>query len=281
MSTATCRASVSSLLFVPGDRFDRFDKAVATGASGVILDLEDAVAPQNKAAAREAIFRWLSSSHAESAEIIVRINGTEAQWHDEDLRFVSELPSSVTIMCPKSEPDTVRDIARRIDGRHALYALVETVAGVLGLRDMATVMGLDRFAFGNVDFGVDAGITVGDEEMELAAVRTMFVLESRLAGLPAPVDGVSLELRDQARISEHAARAKRFGFGGKLCIHPAQVRPVNAMFGPSAAEIEWARIVLEKFGASGGSAVAHDGEMIDRPVAERAARILASVPATR
>lgn len=95
------------------------------------------------------------------------------------------------------------------------------------------------------------------------------------------LSGVSLELRDQARISEHAARAKRFGFGGKLCIHPAQILPVNATFCPSTAEIEWTRNVLAKFGASGGSAVAHEGEMIDRPVAERAARILASVPSTR
>lgn len=113
----------------------------------------------------------------------------------------------VTIMCPKSEPDTVRDVARRIDGPHALYALVETVAGVPDLRDMATVRGLHRLAFGNINFGVDAGITVGEDEMELAAVRTMFVLELSLAGLPARVDGVSLELWDQARISHLASRS--------------------------------------------------------------------------
>lgn len=276
MSTTTGRAPVNSFLFVPGDRFDRFDKAVATGAHGVILDLEDAVAPQNKASARDAILRWLASDRAGSAEIIVRINGIETEWHDEDLCFVSGLPPSITLMCPKSEPRSLRDVAVRIDARRAIYALVETVAGVLGLRDMATVNGLHRFAFGNVDFGVDAGIAVGDDEIELAAVRTMFVLESRLAGLPAPVDGVSLELKDPSRISEHAARAKRFGFGGKLCIHPAHVLPVNATFGPSTAEIEWARNVLAKFEASGGSAVAYEGEMIDRPVAERAARVLAA-----
>lgn len=257
MNTAITRASTGSLLFVPGNRLDRFDKAVATGAAGVILDLEDAVAPQNKAAARNAISSWISTGNAARTEVIVHINGAGAHWHDEDISFVSELPASVAIMCPKSELTSLRDVARRIDSRRALYGLVETVAGVLGLREMAEVKGLHRFAFGNVDFGIDAGITVGDDELELAAVRTMFVLESRFAGLPPPVDGVSLELKDQSRISEHAARAKRFGFGGKLCIHPDQVHPVNAAFGPSTAEVEWARNVLEKFDASAGSAVAY------------------------
>ena len=237
--------------------------------------------PHRSRSPPEATHRWLTPDRAGSAEIIIRINGIDAKSHDDDLRYVSELPSSVAIMCPKSEPRTLRDVARRIDGRHELYALVETVAGVLGLRDMATVKGLQRFAFGNIDFGVDSGITVSDEEIALAAVRTMFVLESRLGGLPAPVDGVSLELRDQARISEHAARAKRFGFGGKLCIHPAQVLPVNETFAPSAAEIEWARNVLARFDSSGGSAIAYEGETIDRPVAERASRILKSVSSTR
>ncbi|MGH7463247.1 MAG: CoA ester lyase, partial [Longimicrobiales bacterium] len=103
-----------------------------------------------------------------------------------------------------------------------------------------------------------------------------FVLESRFARLPAPVDGVSLELIDPDRMAVDAARAKRFGFGGKLCIHPRQVAAVNAVFQPSAAELSWARGVLAAFDASGGAAVSYEGKMIDRPVAERARQLLRS-----
>ena len=145
---------------------------------------------------------------------------------------------------------------------------------------MACVPGLTRFAFGNVDFGVDAGITPDEEEIELAAVRTAFVLESRLAGLPAPIDGVSLEVSDTQRMARHAARARRFGFGGKLCIHPRQVIEVNASFMPSEADIAWARGVLAAFEASGGAAVAHHGLMVDLPVAERARQLLLNVQAS-
>jgi citrate lyase subunit beta/citryl-CoA lyase len=264
-----------SLLFVPGDRADRFDKAAASGAHGMLLDLEDAVAPKAKAGARTAVAAWLAGRTAGGAQAVVRINGVGTDWHDDDLQWVASLPAGVGVMCPKSEPGSLSAVATRIGGKRPLYALVETVAGVLGLRAMAAVPGLTRFAFGNVDFGVDAGITPDEDEIELAVVRTAFVLESRLAGLPAPVDGVSLEVSDTARMARHAARARRFGFGGKLCIHPRQVTEVNAAFRPSVADIAWAQGVIAAFEASGGAAVADGGQMIDLPVAERARQLLA------
>jgi len=266
---------VRSLLFVPCDRADRFEKAAASGAHAVLLDLEDAVAPEAKNNARAAAGNWLNGRADGGAQVVVRINGAGTDPHDDDLRWVADLPVSVAVMCPKSEPDSLPAVAARLCARRPLYALVETVAGVTGLRIMAVVPGLTRFAFGNVDFGVDAGITPDEDEIELAAVRTAFVMESRLAGLPAPVDGVSLEVSDAARIARHAARARRFGFGGKLCIHPRQVAEVNAAFKPSEGDIAWARGVLAAFDASGGAAVAHGGQMIDRPVAERARQLLA------
>lgn len=264
-----------SLLFVPGDRVERFDKAVASGAQGVLLDLEDAVAPGGKAAARDAVAGWIARRPAGGAPAMVRINGAGTPWHEDDLRFVAQLPVAVGLMCPKAEPATLPAVAARLGAGRALYALVETVAGVLGLRSLAATPGLTRIAFGNVDFGIDAGITPGEDEVELAAVRTMLVLESHLAGLPAPMDGVSLEVSDAERMAQHAARARRFGFGGKLCIHPRQVGAVHAAFLPSAGDIAWARGVLAAFDASGGAAVAFEGKMVDRPVAERARQLLA------
>ena len=268
--------TLRSLLFVPGDRPERFDKAAASGAHAVLLDLEDAVAPAAKSSARTAVADWLSADTAGAPQAMVRINAVDSDWHEDDLRLIAGLPATVGVMLPKSEPQTLQAVAAQLGAGRLLYALVETVAGVLGLRTMAAMPGVNRFAFGNIDFGVDAGITVGEDEAELAAVRTAFVLESRFAGLPAPVDGVGLELSDADRMSLHAARAKRFGFGGKLCIHPRQVGAVNAVFEPSQAELSWARGVLAAFEASGGSAVSYEGKMIDRPVAEHARRLLQS-----
>lgn len=284
MHGATCAPTpLRSLLFVPGDRADRFDKAAASGAHAVLLDLEDAVAAQGKASARHAVADWIvrqaDTYRPGAARPVVRINGICTDWHAEDLRMIGQLPSCVGVMLPKSEPAALACVAARLDSVRPLYALVETVDGVLGLSAMAQVPGLHRFAFGNIDFGVDAGITPGEDEMELAAVRTAFVLASRGARLPAPVDGVGLETLDPVRMEADAARARRFGFGGKLCIHPRQVAAVNAAFRPSAADQAWARGALAAFEASGGAVVAHAGQMVDRPVAERARRLLADAQA--
>lgn len=185
-------------------------------------------------------------------QAIVRINAVDADWHADDLRLVAQLPPEVGVMLPKSEPDTLPAVAAAF-GSRCLYALVETAVDVLGLQAMATTAGVHRLAFGNVDFGLDTGIVVDDDEIELAAVRTAFVLASRAAALPAPIDGVSLDTADQTRMAVDAVRAKRFGFGGKLCIHPCQVNAVNAAFHPSATEMEWARGVMAAFESAGGA----------------------------
>lgn len=263
-----------SLLFVPGDRAERFGKAEASGAHGVLLDLEDAVAPDAKPGARLSVASWLIERPDVRVHAIVRINSMGSIWFEDDLCWVADLPPSVGVMLPKSEPHSLPTVAARLDGIRPLYALVETVSGVLGLRAMAQVQGLTRLAFGNLDFGMDAGINPGDDEIEFASVRSAFVLESRLAGLPAPVDGVSLETSDAEVIAKHAARSRRFGFGGKLCIHPRQVAPINTAFLPTEADVVWAQNVIAAFDASGGGVVALDGEMVDRPVAERARQIL-------
>jgi citrate lyase subunit beta/citryl-CoA lyase len=151
--------------------------------------------------------------------------------------------------------------------------LVETVRGVLNLANLCGVAGLARLAFGTVDFQVDAGID-GDGE-ELDAVRTMLVLQSKAAGLAAPVDGVSTDLGDDAGLATNAARSRRFGFGGKLCVHPRQVATVNAAFAPKSAEIAWARRVMAALDGAHG-AVAVDGKLVDKPIVDRARLVLAA-----
>jgi citrate lyase subunit beta/citryl-CoA lyase len=133
---------------------------------------------------------------------------------------------------------------------------------------------VSQFAFGNLDFGVDGGVT--ETANELDPVRLQIVLESRLAGLLPPIDGVTTFWSDLAAFSAAVGRTKALGFGAKLCIHPAQVKPVNEGFLPTPEEVDWARRVMDAAGA--GGAVALDGKMIDAPVMRRAEFILAGVP---
>src|SRR5690606_21829985 len=127
--------------------------------------------------------------------------------------------------------------------------------------------------FGTIDFQVDLGMRDADED-DLLPFRTQFVLESRLASIGAPIDGVSTAIDDAERLAHDVQRARRLGFGGKLCIHPRQVAQVNALFAPNDDEIAWAKRVLEAAASAGGAAVAVDGRMVDKPVMLRAEAIL-------
>lgn len=258
-----------SYLFVPGDRPERFSKALDTGADAVVIDLEDAVAPEAKQAARESLQRWLST--ADLTRLIVRVNAVNTPWHVEDVDMVGASGIS-TMMLPKSDSARqLADVAARLPSQMRIVALIETVTGVVAMREIANAPSVMRLAFGTVDFCGDAGIEgLG---VELDYVRSHMVIESRYAGLPAPIDGVTLELDDPARLTEHVATARRFGFGGKLCIHPRQVDPVNNGFAPSEDERRWASRVLAASREHPQGAFAVDGKLVDRPVIERARRI--------
>jgi citrate lyase subunit beta/citryl-CoA lyase len=257
-----------SLLFVPGNRPERFDKAAASGAHHVILDLEDAVAPEAKAEARAAVAAWLAAGRQ---AVVVRINGADTPWFRDDLSMVQAAPSAGAVV-PKADAATLPEVAAALPGRH-LIALLETVKGWMELDRLAAVPGLSRIAFGSIDFALETGIV--DEGDAMTSIRTRIVLASCHAGLAAPVDGVSVEVNDEALMRRHALRSLQLGFGGKLCIHPRQVAAVNAAFRPEPSQVDWALRVLAAFEASGGAATAVDGKMVDKPVVEQARRIAA------
>ncbi|MNX53423.1 (3S)-malyl-CoA thioesterase [compost metagenome] len=259
-----------SLLFVPGDRPERYARAIASGAHEVILDLEDAVAPGAKAQARAAAAAWLAAG----GQAYVRINAADTDWHQDDLAAVREAPGA-GLMLPKADAASLAHVLRAMPGRRVI-ALLETVDGYMDLQALARLPGLARIAFGSVDFAADSGIS--DTGDAMTSIRTRIVLASRHAGLAAPVDGVSLEFTDPERMRADAARSRQLGFGGKLCIHPRQVEAVNTAYLPTAAEQDWARRVLAAFDASQGAATAVDGKMIDKPVVEQARRIAAESP---
>jgi citrate lyase subunit beta/citryl-CoA lyase len=260
-----------SFLFVPGDRPERFSKAVASGAHDIILDLEDAVAPAAKSQARDAVATWL----ADGGRAIVRINGADTTWFDDDVAMLRGAPSA-GVMLPKAEPDSLARLAQALPQRPVI-ALVETVSGYLALREVVGCRGVERVAFGSVDFAAESGIA--DEGDAMTGIRTQIVLESCRAKLASPIDGVGLEFNDEATMRSDALRSRQLGFGGKLCIHPRQVKAVNAAFRPSQDEVGWAQRVLAAFELSRGAATAVDGKMIDKPVVERALRITAEASA--
>ena len=256
-----------SLLFVPGSRPERFDKALAAGASAVIIDLEDAVAPADKDAARAALAAWLRPHHA----VIVRINSVDTAWFEHDLALCGQ-PGVAAVMVPKAErADTLARVTAA--GARALLPLVESAAGLAALGSLAAAPGVLRLAFGAIDLQVDLGLRDATED-ELLPFRLQLVLASRLAGIAAPVDGVSTAIDDEDQLRIDVQRARRLGFAGKLCIHPRQVAPVNRWLAPSEAELAWARQVLAAAAAAGGAAVAVDGKMVDKPVLLRAEALL-------
>lgn len=260
-------ATARTLLFVPGDRPDRFAKAAASGADLVVIDLEDAVGAQDKRRAREHAATWIAANRGPTA---LRINGPGTPWFEDDLALAAVL--SCPIMLPKSErAEIFETVADRTLRRCAVIALIETALGVTRAADIGGAPGVTRLAFGNVDLAGQLGIDP-DDHLALAHARSQVVLASAAAELPPPLDGVTTAVRDQAALAADVAQARRLGFSGKLCIHPDQVPPVAAAFAPSEDELRWARAVL---GAKGAVAVV-DGQMIDRPVTERARRLLST-----
>jgi citrate lyase beta subunit len=261
-------------LFVPANRPERIAKAHATGTDVVVVDLEDAVAPADKPAARAALLAWLDANP--EGRVTVRINAAGTSWHEEDL-IACRHPGVAGAMLPKAESAAQMAHAHETSGKPVL-PIIETGGGLEALAEIATAEGCARLAFGKLDLAVDLDLIPDEadpEELVFLPYRAMLVLASQRAGLPAPVDGVFTAIGDPTALTRYAQRARRHGFGGVLLIHPAQVAPVSAAFMPSSADIEWAQAVLAAANAAGGGAAVLDGRMIDAPVIARAERILA------
>lgn len=255
-------------LFVPADRPERFEKAAHAGADAVILDLEDAVAAGAKDQARSALRDGFTA-----LPILVRVNAIGTPWHDGDMAALAGR-GFAAVMVPKAEAGAAFE-ALCAAAPIPVIALVESARGLAEARRIAATRHVVRIAFGSMDFCADIGCAHIREA--LLAARSELVLASRLAGLAAPLDGVTTTIGDAALISGDARHARDLGFGGKLSIHPRQIEPIRAGFAPDAAEIAWARKVL----ASGEGAAGVDGAMVDEPVRVRAGAILKRARGTK
>lgn len=278
-------AEARSLLFVPGDRPERFAKALASGADAVIIDLEDAVAPTAKAAARAAIAaQWpaLSAGAEGVPPLLLRINAGPAADVEADLALAHTLPGLAALMVPKAESGpALAALHQRFGGALALLPLIETAAGLDHLAEVAAAPGVLRLAVGHIDFMADTSIRCSsdgngnDSEIELLPLRFAVAMATRRHSLAAAIDGVTVQIADGARLLADTQRAARLGFGGKLCIHPSQPAGVHAAFAPTPEEAAWAERVVAASAAAGGAAVQLDGRMVDAPVLVQAQRVLA------
>lgn len=268
-------AQAVTALFVPGDRPERFAKAAAAGAGVVIIDLEDAVAPGAKGAGLASAMEAVAPSDGGApVRALVRVNPQGTRQHDVEITALltaAATPGSglLGIVVPKAEDaNALRRLRADMPTHLALVPLVESALGVITALDLARVPGATRLAFGAIDFALDIDADGGDRFLDHA--RSQLVLASRAAGIAAPLDSPSTDIKETTRVAESARLARNFGFGGKLCIHPAQLAAVQGAFAPTEADVEWALSVV---GSEGGAAQV-DGQMIDRPLTERAKRIL-------
>jgi citrate lyase subunit beta/citryl-CoA lyase len=264
-----------SYLFVPGNRPDRFAKACAAGADAVVLDLEDSVAVADKSKARAEVAVWLAAMRP----VLVRVNTSDSEWFRDDLTLAKK-PGIAGVLLPKAERvEDIRLVADTFGAGVPILPQIETAQGFRNALALARAEQVQRLLFGSIDFQLDLAMTA--EEDELLYFRSQIVLDSRLAGIQPPVDGVTTDINSTERVRTDTLRARRLGFGGKMCIHPKQVPVVNEGFTPSPEEETWARKVVEASSAARGAAISVDGKMVDRPVLARAEVILAMVEQLR
>ncbi|MFC8598129.1 HpcH/HpaI aldolase/citrate lyase family protein [Isoptericola sp. NPDC057191] len=273
-----------ALLYVPADRPERVVKALASGADAVLVDLEDAVAPAAKPAARENLAGLLSDLDGPAPQgpsggpaVQVRVNHAGTPWHADDVDAVRALPVGVGVRVPKVESaDEVRALAAALPGR-ALHLLLESALGVERAFDLATASPqVASLALGEADLRSDLRV---DDEAGLAWPRSRVVVAARAAGLPAPVMSAYTHVRDLDGLDASCRAGRALGFWGRTAIHPAQLATIRTAFAPAPDEVararEVVRAVADATGAGTGTVVLPDGTFLDVAMVERARWTLA------
>ena len=281
---------IRTALFVPGNRLERVDKALATEADAVIIDLEDAVPSSQKDQARSDVAQKLKNTPGQ--KIIVRVNGLDTPEFARDLKAVVG-PNLSGLLVPKfegsSEVALINEALLKAEAAVGLQAgivpviaLVETAKGVENISKIAAGQTeparLYTVAFGAADYSLDLGIELTMSGDELSYARSRLPIACRAHDLAPPIDTpFMIDLKDIPALKADTVRAKQLGFMGKLCIHPNQIEPVNAIFSPGPNEIAQAEKIIQAYEeseAKGLGAIQVDGKFVDLPVVERARRTL-------
>jgi citrate lyase subunit beta/citryl-CoA lyase len=233
-----------SWLLVNGAHNDRFASAAHSRADIVVLDIEDAVAPKDKAAARENVFRWLGAGNSDW----VRVNGFGTAWWADDLDMLAGTSAGGVMLAMVESVDHVTETAKRLAGV-PIVALVETARGLERITEIAAAKGTFRLAFGIGDFRRDTGF--GDNPATLAYARSRFTIAAKAAHLPGAIDGPTVG-SSALKLIEATAVSAEFGMTGKICLTPDQCPPVNEGLSPSQDEISWAKEFFDEFNRDGG-----------------------------
>ncbi|GAA3557129.1 CoA ester lyase [Microlunatus spumicola] len=261
-------------LYVPGDRPERFAKAFAAGADQVIVDLEDAVAPEHKERARQAVAELLEGPLP--VRVAVRPNGAGTPWHDADLAMLARATARPALRLPKVEgPSDVDRVLERLGARPGetleLTCLLESALGVEQAYAVASHADVSAVALGEADLRAELGITA-DAGLDWLRVRS--VVAARAAGLPAPAMAVYPRLDDDAGLHASCRHGATLGLRGRAAIHPRQVPVIRDAFTPTPAEVADARLVLDALTGSAGAARLPDGRMVDEAMAAEARSVL-------
>ena len=260
---------LSSLLFVPGNRPERYAKALATAASVVCVDLEDAVPDEAKAEARRAALGALGDTR-----LALRVNGVTTRVGLEDLLALADASARpALLLVPKVESPGALDVVRGVLGEETpVVPLIETVKGLRAAHEIAAAPGVAALMFGGGDFAGELGAPLTWDGTAVA--RAMLAMAAAGAGVPA-IDVPYLALDDRAGLEEETRRARALGFDAKAAIHPGQIDAIEAAFRPSAEELAEAEAATRAFAESGGAAVRFNGRMLEEPVMRRYRRMLA------
>jgi citrate lyase beta subunit len=269
------------MLFVPGNRADRFGRALAAGADAICIDLEDAVAQDAKSGARATVMAYPAQAAlaGQHAALGVRINSIRTQDGLRDLAALADAPVLPDfLMIPKiAHPEEAAIIAEAFPGL-PLWPIVESAAGLFQAAAIAAAPSVAGLLFGAVDYAAECGCTLAWESLLYA--RSALAAFRAAAGIQL-LDVPALDIKDSAGLDATTRRARDLGFTGRACIHPAQVETVNAAFAPSEAEIAAAHRLVQALREAAGAAALLDGKLIEKPVILAAERVLARAAALR
>lgn len=265
-------------LFVPATRIDRVEKAFASGADAVIVDLEDAVAHEDKAQAREALKKYYDDQNDKQnyQPLWLRINKAGSEEFFKDIVLCQQLPNLAGVLLAKAEQ------ASDIESVHQLtslpvIALIESAVGLYQIDSMAKVVGLAAFSYGFLDLCNDLQVQVGTPAADIIAnqIRYQFILTSKVHQLSPPIDTIYPDFNDEVGLTDRAQLWSQMGMSGMLCIHPKQVATIQRALQPADSEMLFAQRVVEEYERSGQAVFKIDGEMVDAPVIERSRQLLA------
>ncbi|CAM2771226.1 CoA ester lyase [Saccharomonospora xinjiangensis] len=278
-----------SVLYIPGANERAMEKAATLAADALVLDLEDAVAPEVKERARRRVCDAVAAAAYTGREVAVRVNGIGTEWHDADLRAVAAVGPDAVVVPKVGSADDVRAVETALaeagaPGHTAIWAMIETPAAVLRAEDIAGASdALTVLVMGTNDLAKELHAEPVPGRAPLLTSLSLCLLAARATG-KSILDGVFNDVRDAEGFEAECVQARQFGFDGKTLIHPGQLEACNRVFTPSEAEVEHARRVVTAFEeatAGGLGVVTVDGRMVENLHVEQARRVLAVAEAVR